>query len=91
MATQTHEFNFPLGAKAKDIVTGFSGTIVGRIQYLTGCDQYLLQPLIGKDGKIPGHEQFDENRIQLVGRTVLKLGVLPKKEVGGPQVRVNKY
>jgi len=32
----------PLGKKAKDKITGFVGIIIGRAQYLTGCDQYAL-------------------------------------------------
>ena len=48
-----------LGQKAKDKVTGFEGIIIGRCQYLTGCDQYGLVPP-ARDGKIEPAQWFDE-------------------------------
>ena len=56
-------FKFESGDTAKDIITGFKGIIVGRCNYLTGCNQYLLQPKSKKmDTKIESI-WFDENRI----------------------------
>ncbi|WP_240533448.1 hypothetical protein [Sinorhizobium fredii] len=44
---------------AKDQLTGFSGIVIGRAQYITGCDQYLLTPRTpDKDAK-----WFDEQRL----------------------------
>ena len=58
-----------LGQKAKDKVTGFEGIIIGRCQYLTGCDQYGLVPP-ARDGKIESAQWFDEGRIEIVGAGV---------------------
>ena len=59
---------FELGITAKDKITGFKGVITGRVQYLTGCDQYLLCPPVDKEGK-PGEAcWYDENRIERVGK-----------------------
>ena len=33
-----------LGDKAEDQITGFQGTVTAKIQYLTGCVQYKLEP-----------------------------------------------
>lgn len=55
-----------LGHKAKDRISGFSGTITGRAQYLTGCDQYLIRPSVGADGAFRGGEWFDENAIEVL-------------------------
>ena len=33
-----------LGRQGKDKITGFKGTIIGYVQYSTGCNQYLLVP-----------------------------------------------
>lgn len=52
-----------LGHNYTDSVTGFSGIAIARIEYLTGCTQYQLQPKIDKDGKVPDSVWFDENRL----------------------------
>ena len=67
-----------LGKKAKDKITGFSGIIIGKIIYLTGCNQYGLTPPIDKDGKTSSTEWFDESRIEIIGEGV------QAKEVTGP-------
>lgn len=53
-----------LGVKAKDKITGFAGTVTGRAQYLTGCDQYLLNPP-AKDGALVDSQWFDEQRLEV--------------------------
>lgn len=35
--TDTMKFKFQKGLEAKDIVTGFTGIITYRVDYLTGC------------------------------------------------------
>lgn len=62
-----------LGSKAKDKVTGFTGIIIGRIDYLFGCTQYGLSPE-AKDGKIIDTSWFDEGRIEIVG-----IGINPEE------------
>lgn len=51
-----------LGKKGEDRITGFEGTIVGVVHYLTGCSQYLLQPK-AKNGDFKDAKWFDEGRI----------------------------
>ena len=55
-----------LGKKGRDKITGFEGILVGRSQYLFGCDQYCIAPP-AKDGKILESCWFDEGRIEIVG------------------------
>lgn len=58
-----------LGQKAEDKITGFYGVITARAQYLTGCDQYCLQPPIRKDqNEILKSEWFDEGRIHILAK-----------------------
>jgi hypothetical protein len=71
-----------LGQKAKDKVTGFEGIIIGRCQYLTGCDQYGLVPP-ARDGKIESAQWFDEGRIEIVGAGVTAAEVTAPRN-GGP-------
>ena len=52
-----------LGVTAEDKVTGFRGTVTGKCQYLTGCNQVLLIPRVDKDGKCQDGAWFDEQRI----------------------------
>ncbi|AOF89037.1 hypothetical protein [Sinorhizobium sp. RAC02] len=49
-----------LGMMAKDVITGFSGIITGRVNYITGCDQYLLSPQSDKEPR-----WFDEQRLEV--------------------------
>lgn len=71
-----------LGKLGKDRVTGFTGIITGRAEYLYGCMQYSLTP--AADGnKILSNEWFDEGRIEIVGAGISPSDV--KAEVpGGP-------
>jgi hypothetical protein len=52
-----------LGQTFIDVITGFKGVAMGRVAYLTGCNQILLSPRILKDGKRPDPEWFDEQRL----------------------------
>lgn len=57
-------FKHGLGFWAKDILTGFTGSITGRANYITGCNQYFLQPgLDEKDAFVEGR-WFDEHRLE---------------------------
>jgi len=56
-----------LGRRGRDVVTGFSGTITGEVQYITGCNQLLLTPLVGDDGRPIDPQWFDEQRVELDG------------------------
>jgi hypothetical protein len=64
------KFKFPLGIKAKDKITGFEGIILGRGDYLTGCNTYGLKPKVDKDGKIQNMEWFDEGTIKKSGEGI---------------------
>ena len=85
------EVKFKLGVRAHDVITGFEGIITSRIQHITGCDQYHLQPpmdIDSKEYKYPVGEYFDENRLELVHVGVSKIFENSKKATvarpGGP-------
>lgn len=68
-----------LGVFVADEVTGFRGIVTGKASYLTGCDQYLVQPKSKQAGE--GNEAdytwvegrwFDVNRLRFI-RKELKL------------------
>jgi hypothetical protein len=61
-----------LGKEARDKITGFTGIVTAKVQYLTGCNQTLLAPSVGNDGRLTDPAWFDDQRIEAVenGRTV---------------------
>lgn len=73
-----HKFQLELGTTAKDIITGFSGVVIGRACYLTGCDQYALTPIkLTTEGKKPKWEWFDDSRLQIVkNKKKIKLNIV---------------
>lgn len=56
--------NKNLGKTGEDIITGFTGTITGHVEYLTGCGQYLLAPR-SKDNSYAEPYWYDANRIKI--------------------------
>jgi len=52
-----------LGGKATDKLTGFSGTVIARIEYITGCVQYQIQPYGTIAGKPIESLWFDDTRL----------------------------
>jgi hypothetical protein len=61
-----------LGKEVKDKITGFEGIATSKHIYLTGCNQFGVQPKIDKDGKIPSKEFFDEGRLVIIGEGISK-------------------
>lgn len=57
---------FALGDKLEDRITGFVGVVVGRADYITGCNTYLLVPKTDDPCKRPDGEWFDEQRLELL-------------------------
>ena len=46
-----------LGMKVQDVVTGFEGIATSRVEYLNGCIQYYVQPLM-----LPDNDKKTENK-----------------------------
>jgi hypothetical protein len=62
-----------IGDKAKDIVTGFQGIVVGKTSWLHGCDRLTLEPdKLDDEGQPQRVQTFDDHRIEIVQRGVLK-------------------
>ena len=57
--------NENFGKKASDKISGVTGIITGFCQYITGCDQYLIQPESEDKTKKPDACWFDVNRIDI--------------------------
>lgn len=61
------------GLQGQDKITGFAGVITGHIEYISGCNQLLLVPPVDKEGKKREGEWFDEQRIEVIGNSRIKL------------------
>ena len=68
------EFKYPLGAKAKDAVTGFPGVLIVRKENINGSISYGLQPIIEKEDStyVPDAKIIDEVDVVLTGPEVGK-------------------
>ena len=59
-----------LGSKVKDIVTGFTGIAVARLECLNKCIQYEVIPKVDKDNKKEKSEWIDEEQLKVIGKGV---------------------
>lgn len=72
-----------LGIKVKDKITGFTGIVMGHVQYLTGCGQSLVQPPVKESGDYVDSRWFDDDRLEITDNKPLDLTITtngPDKE-----------
>lgn len=74
-------FKFDLRDTVKDEITGFTGVVIGRTEWLNGCIRYIVQSTKLKDGKITDGENIDEDQLVLVKKGKSKA---EKPRTGGP-------
>ncbi|MFC5548183.1 hypothetical protein [Massilia aerilata] len=55
-----------LGTTYKDKITGFAGVATGFVQYISGCNQALIQPRCSEDGAMRESQWFDQQRLDEV-------------------------
>lgn len=58
-----------LGLKVKDRVTGYIGVVASVSFDLYGCVQALVNPGMGKDGKLQEQVYFDVARLEVLDKT----------------------
>lgn len=56
-------FKFELGVTLKSVIHGYEGVAVARAELITGCNQYMVQPGLDKDGKIMDAYWLDEHAL----------------------------
>lgn len=72
----TIKTNIKFGETYRDKNSGFEGVAVCIVKWQYGCVRVSLQPEIGKDGKLPETQGFDEESLE---------GVKPvEQRPGGP-------
>lgn len=78
------EFKFNLGDKVRDTITGFTGIVTLRSQWLNNCNTYGVQPTALKDGAPQERQHFDEPQLELLDEKV----VTESRITGGPERHV---
>lgn len=84
-------FKFELGDEVMDVFTKFKGHIEARTQCLNGCIQYILQPVVDKEGKLPDGCQIDEQSLKLIKKSPLKKRKDGEEFTGGMRKKVSRY
>lgn len=77
---QEPNYKIELGSKVKDKITGFTGIVIHRTQWLHNCNTYGLKPQELKDGKPIDVVCFDEPQLEVVEEEVIE----KKRKTGGP-------
>ena len=57
-------FKFQNGEVVRDSVTGTTGAVIARVDYISGCKSYLVQPRVGDDGNLPESVYIDEPTLE---------------------------
>lgn len=73
---------FELGDRVSCKITGFTGIIIGKSEWLNGCATYGIQTEDLKDGMPQKVKWFDEPQLRLQTKKVLDIG----DKDGGPIV-----
>jgi len=77
-----------LGDTVEDTISGFKGKVVGITRWIHGCNRMVVQPPVGKDGKLTVAENFDEPALKVLKSAPKKR---EKKSTGGPIPTPAKY
>lgn len=74
-----------LGSTVRDMITGFTGIVMARTEYLTDCVHLGISVMeIPKEGKIPDWEWIDERRCFIIKtKGIVKLQEPVKVESNG--------
>lgn len=90
MSTVT--FKFENGVKVKDRVTGLTGIINSRCEWLNGCIRYSVQPKASKENPhvMPEGWWIDEAQLVVIGKGLTKDPV-QKKKTGGPSIKAPRF
>jgi hypothetical protein len=62
-----------MGQKVRDKITGFAGTVTGHARYITGCDQFLVLPMMPDDKTVVEGRWFDEKRLDVTDTKTIVL------------------
>jgi hypothetical protein len=78
-------FKFRNGTKVKDKITGFTGIITARTDYLHGCARYFVEPEVDENGNHREGHSFDEGSLKLVEEKRVEPTEVQTEKRGGPR------
>lgn len=82
-------FKFELGVTLKSVIHGYEGVAVARAEHITGCNQYMVQPGLDKDGKLKDAYWLDEHSlVQTKAKPVVVSE--PTEKPGGPSTAARR-
>lgn len=81
---QMNDFKINLGDEVKCKITGFTGVVFTRSQWLHGCNTYGLKSRELREGKPQDLVWFDEPALELIAGKQFE----PKRNTGGPTIAV---
>lgn len=61
-----------VGDEVRDTITGFSGVVVCRSEWMFGCVRITVQPRELKDGKPVDYVSFDEDQLEVLSASKQK-------------------
>jgi len=74
-----------MGVKARDVVSKYTGIVMGRTEYVFGCSRVLIHAEETRDGKPVDGYWFDEPQVEVIGPSVLaSQTAVPPAPRGGP-------
>ncbi|QDV22877.1 hypothetical protein [Aureliella helgolandensis] len=82
MAAFERDDTLKLGDKAKDLISGFSGTIVAITEWLNGCRRITIQPSALHEGTPVASSTFDAEQVAKVEAGP----ALSPSRTGGPAI-----
>lgn len=77
-------FKFNLGDEVVDEITGFTGIVICRTQWLNSCNVYGVKSRKLKEGAVTATEHFDQPQLSTVKEKVIE----PSRSTGGSAAAV---
>lgn len=77
-----------MGQKVRSIVSGFTGIVTGRVEYINGCVQYVVVPRVKEDGSTIDVQWIDEQNLEIVDEGITSYSGSSALRAGGPQQHV---
>jgi len=73
-----------VGSKVKDSITGFTGIVIARTEWLYGCVRLTVEPIELIQGKPVDAHSFDEQRLELLEEKKPEVSKDSRATTGGP-------
>ena len=69
-----------LGHKVRDKITGFEGIVIAKCEYINGCIQFEVKPIIWENNKVDQSQWIDIQQLEISCDKIIKI---TKYKTGG--------